>query len=348
MKRSFVTSAEGIRQFHVPVSEDYYPLMDQLSHEVSSSRDWVPGSLLSMRAKPLFKLAPGRYCILNWDFYYHMVYEGIVHDFFERSGIRERHADWPSFKSTLGHEVIEKRLFKAVMKLVFTGKHEVCHFDADRTEPDCYARNGKDLFILEMKDTTIRDELVASFDYEEMIKDIERKFIVSDKGKKKPKAARQLIKYVERFFRSEFKFDGMKSVKAQNVDVYPIAVYSGYHYSMPGVNEYVNETYEKERTHDTAALTMISLDFIFLNAVQLRKHGLRDMISRYHKRRREYVRRFLKEGGMDLALKAYAPFEEVNRQSGLKSYHADPEFVRRFFEAAGLPIKETRRESHSA
>lgn len=52
------------------------------------------------------------------------------------------------------------------------------------------------------------------------------------------------------------------------------------------------------------------------------------------------MKRFKKDGGMDIALKAYAPFEEVVKSMELKAYHADRNnFVRDFFIAADLPLE---------
>jgi len=339
MKKSFDKTPKGDKHFYLTVGVNYFPILDHLSHSESIQNDWEAGSLLSMKAKPLFKAADGEYCVLNWDFFYSAVYEAVLRDLHKRTDLARSFPKWENFKSDVALEVIERKMFRAVMKLIFNSRHDVLHFDEDGTEPDCYARTGRYVFLFEMKDTGLGERIQSNFDYDALIQDLERKFVgTTEAGKKKPKATRQLLRYIDRFFSLELNFDDLRRVKHQNVLIYPIVVYSGYHFSMPGINEYVNESYELERKHNSYALTMISLEYLFLNAVRLRKRGLRDLLNTYHKKRKQNMKKFIVDGGADHALKAYSPIEESSSYIGTTSYNPDPRFLHDFFRAACSPM----------
>jgi hypothetical protein len=84
-----------------------------------------------IKSTPLLKLENGDYLILSWPFLQSKMYEGLIFDFYQHSGIKEHKAfkTFMDFKNFIGGEVTEKYLFKNLLTACFKSKHQVLNFD---------------------------------------------------------------------------------------------------------------------------------------------------------------------------------------------------------------------------
>jgi hypothetical protein len=99
-----------------------------------------------LKSKPLFKIKEQNYIVLNWNFLSNKLYDGLLFDFFNQSGISENKIfnSFISFKKYVSEEVIEKHLFQKLIDKCFNKKHITLLFDNGEFQgfPDAYVRDG--------------------------------------------------------------------------------------------------------------------------------------------------------------------------------------------------------------
>ncbi len=320
----------------VVVNDQFVPLLEALCIQPVSGGVTVPVSLLAMKSKPVYRFAPNRYCVMHWDFFYMYVYRGVLRDFHERSGIKSRVERFLDFKSQVGKRVSEQRFFAGLMKLLFQRKHEVLQLDESSKGSDAYARRGKYLYFIEMKDADFGEKVLREASYAGIRREVEQKFVGDDGPDASEKGVRQLVRNInEAFLKPEFE-PRVKGFKDRNLLVYPIIVYTDFNFSLPKVNQDLLVAYEDLKKRRTQPLTMISIDYLFRNMHHLRNGGLREVIERYHKGRVKKLEKYNRTKELSDALAAFSPFEEVCKFDGLPSYQADQSFVREFFHSMEL------------
>lgn len=320
----------------VVVNDQFVPLLESLCIQPVSGGVAVPPSLLALKTKPVYRFAANRYCVLHWDFFYMYVYRGVLRDFHERSGIKSRVERFVDFKSQVGKRVSEQRFFAGLMKLLFHRKYEVLELDQSSKGSDAYARRGKYVYFIEMKDADFGEKVLREASYSAIRSEVEQKFVGKDGAEASEKGVRQLVRNVhEAFLKPEFE-PRLRGFKDRNLLVYPIIVYTDFNFSLPKVNQDLLVAYEGLQKRMTRPLTMISIDYLFRNMHHLRNSGLREVIDRYHKGRVKKLEKYNRTMELIDALAAFSPFEEICKFDGLPSYQADQSFVREFFHSMEL------------
>jgi hypothetical protein len=320
------------------VPEGYFPLLDTLSHRVTSdSEEWIPSSLTSLKEFPLYKGAVGEYHVLNWNFFYRSMHQAILRHFYRTSGISERRKTYGDFKNWVGREITEKRLFRVIVDMAFERANSQPIFPDDESEekPDAYVVQGRFVVMIECKDTDIADTHQVDFEYQSFIMDLKKKHVKNDKGA--PKSVMQLNRNINELMCGAFPKEVYRGRRARDMWVYPVLVCDGYLYSAPGVNEILNQFFDENRTHKTAPLTVITIEYLFRKVLDMQSEGMLQVLNRYHRERRNRRRKLQNMPDPENAFEAFSSVEEVCRVSELP-YKAEPKFIREFFTRLGLPV----------
>lgn len=320
----------------VHVSTEYHALLDSLSHPTSfASVQWQPETLKTMKAAPLFKAGAGEYVILNWSFFCRSIYEATLRDFYYTSGIDAKLPTYGDFKKWVAKEITEKRLFQSIVKLTYSQIQSPPLFAAVTEEHliDASVRQGREVVMLECKDTDMRDSHQAEFDYSNFLKDMSHRHLRNQSGH--PKSLLQLARNAREMREGRYPSSFYGHYRPKDIWVHPVLVCSGYLYSAPGLNSHLNELYQANSTTRTAPLVLLTLEFLFLKIEDLKKRGYIGLISDYHEERRRRQLAFQLAPSAESAFHAFSSIEEICAVQQ-PPYKTNKGFVRELFEVLGI------------
>lgn len=140
-------------------------------------------SYTGLKEKPLFQISEDKVVVLSWNLLAAKIYEGLVFDFYQFSGIQSKFDKFISYKKYISEEVIERYLFRSVVKALFNRK-EIIRFDDGNHQgfPDAYVRKGKYIFLFEVKDALFPSDAIDSHSYERIKNVIDEKYNSVQKG----------------------------------------------------------------------------------------------------------------------------------------------------------------------
>ncbi|MCD4773101.1 MAG: hypothetical protein K8R41_06930 [Bacteroidales bacterium] len=230
-----------------------------------------------LKAKPLFK-SGNDYVVMDWDLIINKIYEGLVFDFFERSGIKEQKQvnSIPNFKQIIGKEITETFTFQRIIEGILKKKYTILNFPKDDSngEPDAYFRNGNSIVLFEIKDSYFADKVLKSGSYSQIKKEIDKKYNNPRKG------VGQLIKQINKLQKSPFEDKNYVELglKPRNLNIYPVIIYTDIHFGMPGISNYLINEFEqginnlgsKESFRKIHKLTFLDFNFL-INSFNLFK-----------------------------------------------------------------------------
>jgi hypothetical protein len=211
-----------------------------------------------IKSKPLVKYKENQYFVLSWVFLQNKLYEGLIFDFIKTTNLEEEvKINYPNFKSKFSDKIVEKIIFKNVMKFILEDKYNVLHFDSGQKQPDCYYRKGNWVLLIEFKDVSFASEAVAIGTYESIKEEIDKKICSPKIG------VYQLVEQIKLLAQSTIKFDD-KIPSREKLTIQPVIVITDNMFNIPGINKYINDTFKKEIKEINAQFKLIS-NLIVLN-----------------------------------------------------------------------------------
>ena len=242
----------------------------------------IPDTYLDLKSHPVYYYNGGYY-VLHWNYLLSQIYIGILMAL--KRKLNE--SGFKNIKEECG-EIIEHTLFKSVLVTAFCNSWQRFSFDENkRGYPDAMFKIGNNLFIMELKDSLMGENVMESSDYTCIENHITRTFIQSNKDKK---AIKQLDAYIKKYVNNEYDVLGFPYNKKLNI--YPIIIYTDYKYRINGLNHYLSikfdeilnstETSIKRRIHP---LTVIGLDCLFNLQYKFREKNINfaNAINKYHR-----------------------------------------------------------------
>lgn len=240
-----------------------------------------------MKAMPLFKYED-IYVVLDWRYLYNKLYDGLVFDFFTRSGIKEIQDlnTIPKFKKFIGKEITEKFTFQKLLTGIFNKKYGHLIFPTDDSmgEPDAYYRENNKVVLFEIKDSFFASSVLTSSSYLQIKSEIDKKYNNPKKG------TGQLLKQIQRLKETLFEKKSYTELrrKSKKIKIYPVILYSDVHFGMPGVNNYISLEFEKQLTslnlrnsfRRIEKLTFLNLSFIIKYFNYIKEVGLINIIEK--------------------------------------------------------------------
>lgn len=243
-----------------------------------------------LKSKPLFKFEK-RYYVLDWNFIPNKIYEGLIFDFYNDSGIKEMQLfnSIPKFKKIIGYEITEKFIFRTILKAIFHDKYgKLLFFDTDSNgEPDAYYRKGNNIILLEIKDSYFPTSAIKSSTYKDIKEAIDAKYNNTKKG------TGQLVKQMNKLKCNSFEktdYNSLK-IKPRNFNIYPILIYTDKFYGMDGVSNYlidelnnrINQTDIRKSFKRINNLTFLSLDYMITYSKFLSNNNIIAVLDKLHK-----------------------------------------------------------------
>jgi len=324
------------RNFSIIVTPEFEPFLDFFSIDVNSFRadKQLHIDYYGIKKKPLFRLQECTYIVMNWNFFYNQINLGLLFDFYNRSGIKHLYKKFPDFQNFIATHVSEDLLFKKLLNKSFKKGFNKVVFDDKSSDalPDCYYREGKYIFLFEFKDYLIDKNVIHNANYNEIKKYVDFKFICNQEGKSK--GIRQILRQIKDLNVSPYYFDNFieKGIKKRNIVIYPIIVYTNFFYSMPGLNNYLNNEFRAElnvyfssdkfELGQVRDITMIDLEFFYRNFLNLER-GLidfRKLINMYHARLKAQTKKASKSNDVNDFIKAFSSFDEMKSNNVNKKF----------------------------
>ncbi len=200
---------------------------------------------IGLRSKPLIKFQD-EYYISHRSYLVDKLFLSLQFDLYSFDRFRNKFSGFQDFRSFVGLKFTEQYFVKLIMeKCLIKNNHQVLLFDEEdeRYMPDVYFRDGKNIFLFELKDTMMAADVIESFSFETIKRDIETKFVENRKGA--PKGISQLKIQIEHLKENVFLRDDFLSmgIKRRNIRVYPVILYTDKRYGISGVEEYLNDKF---------------------------------------------------------------------------------------------------------
>jgi hypothetical protein len=246
---SSVLSSE-ITPSHIKIPEKYESFFDNLSINIDENQNSDIMNYSNLIRFPILKKCKLEYIVLNWNFFHGKIYNTLVFDFYNKSGINKnakfnKQSDLLRLK---GEEISEKILLKYFLQDILKENHSIIKFDDNSNPetplPDCYYRKGNKVFLFELKDNLLSQNTLILKDIETIKTEINNKFNSSSKG------TGQIIKQISSLVNNKIE-NLPKNLKFRNIEVYPIIIYTDCSFNLNGIEEYLNNNFDKSLNKTT-------------------------------------------------------------------------------------------------
>jgi len=335
--------AKKIAPFSIRADGTSIPFFDELSinlKKYSSNFITNKSNYKGLKEKPLFKVRPDSYVIINWDFLSRKIYDGMIFDFHNISGIKQekRFKSFPLFKQFVGQEAIEKYLFRRLVNGCFKNKYAIIKFDEGEFAgfPDAYVRVGNKVFLFEIKDSLFSAKAIDSENYELVKEEIDKKY---NTEKPKRKGTYQLVNQIEKLLIKPFEAESYDqlNLKTRNLMIYPIIIYTDSHFGLPGIGNYLQEEFLKSNFKNVKDLSFIDIDFLVAKISQLQKKDLTldkliDLTIQEMKKRHKRLHRI---NNIDNLMLLNDNFQSLCSKH-LKKFNSDGNYVKVLFDELDL------------
>lgn len=289
-------------------------------------KNWSINSLIGkklitideIRKRPLFETEHGDFMAIDEAIYRKKPYKGPLFELYYSTALRNS-MSFETYSSRIAMEVMEKSVFQSIMKVLSKRKSDILWFD-DTTDniPDCYYRHNKDILLVEFKGYLFPATLSANPNFDAIKKYIDNRFIENEQGN--PKGISQIINQIRLLSQKYFNFDPVFNNKiiSNKAAIYPIIVHTEFHFTMPGINEYLNDIYISKvapaitQVFRLKPVTAIGLDTLFDYAVRGgTMQSLIQLLDRYQNILANRKTFYNKNGGTDNYLRAKSSFDEI-------------------------------------
>ncbi|WP_026750681.1 hypothetical protein [Sediminibacterium sp. C3] len=230
-----------------------------INTEIESYED--DESFGTLRNKFLFKLNQFQFFILNVNFLLDQFYKAQIFSF--NSFLKSRSIK-SEFLSEKGKNFTEGIYLPTVLDTCFphfirfygddcinSKKEELC---------DVYLREANKICLIEFKDVLLSASIKNGSDKEKLFAELEKKFLANQSNK--PKGVTQLLNAIKDINDNSILFDG--SIPKNNLEIYPVIVYTDSTFGIEGVNKYFKEKFVKE-IENLNLKHVIVKDVIFIN-----------------------------------------------------------------------------------
>lgn len=274
--------------------------------------------------KPLIKLENGNYLILDRSILSGGIYNSMLRHFQSCKEVAFHFPKFIDLKNLISDDVIDRIIFRLLIKYIFDGDHDNVHFPMNKDEalPDAVVQSHGDEYFFEMKDYSMPYDVIRRRDYSLVQADIQKKMIKDLSASRPRGGAAQLVRYIS---------EATKSRRVKLSRTYPVLIYSDSMYSMHGVSSMVSNEYQKlwtaEGKMETRPITMISLGALFATAHTLKNGGFGTALRAYaaynKKRRKSKAFRV----GLDGIIADHAPIERISMEPTTRAYKSDRKFL---------------------
>jgi len=199
---------------------------------------------IKIREKPLLKLDDTTFRVIHPLFISDKIYKGLYFLFNQLNSEQPKFIK--SFRSWYTSNFTKGVCFQQIIEYSIE-QYDARFFDDELKKlkvigpPDCYLREGDDVFLIENKDILINASIKGSYDFEATINEI-RKKLLSDNGR--PVGIGQIITNIRKLLSKENTFDPV--FKPDKTLIYPLLVVHDNMYDTVGLNKILNLFFNEE------------------------------------------------------------------------------------------------------
>lgn len=334
LKKTLKNNKGDINNYFFNCAKELQPLFNHLTltvDEYNRKLSCKKENFSLLKAKPIMKHGE-RYIVLDWNLLMNKIYDGLIFDFYNTSGIKTNQDfdTLPNFKKFIGNAITEKFLFQRILNNILDKKH--CKLNLPTTdnkgEPDGYFRQNSSIVLFEIKDAFFPASAIKSSTYQDIKNAIDLKY------NNKKKGIAQIIKQIQKLSQSPFYFDDYKGkIKTKNLQLYPVMIYTDKNFGMPGVSNYLNNEFNlkldslnlRQNFKKIQNLTFIDLDIFIRYNKYLKNNDFIQIINRLHselkKRKRNSLRGKQLQDFLDFNESQDQIFQELNRMKREKEHN---------------------------
>lgn len=238
-------------------------------------------NLKLVREFPIIQTSDKDVAVTNFNFLIEKFCEGLLFDFFRKSGIENKLVDLGLFKSQVG-EKFSQEFFTQIFKKLFTKNGIVTYGEEERNQNcnyDFYIRIRNCIFLFEFK-----DNLFAIKEDYPSIKEIVDGRLLGDKG------IGQMVKQIQKLAATPDIFEdyAQEGYTLKELFIFPVLIYTDVAFGMNGINHYLNKNFSqclkqevKDHFYHVYPLATICFDY-FLERYELFNSGKIDLIHLLH------------------------------------------------------------------
>jgi len=337
-KLNYINPLEGVDETH---------LKAQTINGQIGSKEFF---LNDIRKAPLFYNHNHKYMVIDEDLYNKKTYKGPFFELYYATSLKDK-ISFNQYSNEVSLRVLEQVLFRGILSGLQNTKYDCIHFDDNSdTSPDCYYRMNKTIFLNEFKAYLFPDELSSNPDFDKIKEYIDKRFVKNEKGK--AKGITQLINQIARLYNNQIEFDKKfrEELFEKTITIYPIICHNEFNFSMPGINEYLNDLFIKEIAPEIRKrfiikpLTLINLDILY--DFMLRGGNFKQLeifTERYHRIIENRKKQMDKKPNADNFLRAKCSFDEIYNSvffTELKNIPKTTDVTKRLFDLIGVKQEE--------
>ena len=200
---------------------------------------------------PLFHNKERGYMVMDKNFYFKKIYRGPLFELCKNTGLRSM--GFNKYSGEVSKKVVEESCFQAIAKVLAGDERDVLYFDNSSNDgfPDCYIRKGNIVLLFECKANILAELHLDEIQPQKAIerfnafKDyLDDRFIATKNGS--PKGITQLKNQIALLTEEgKCSFDSAfpKLIAEEQVIIYPMICHDDFNFSMPGINEYLNDRF---------------------------------------------------------------------------------------------------------
>jgi hypothetical protein len=155
---------------------------------------------------------------------------------------------------------------------------------------DYYVRQGNNVFIIECKDVMLNANTKHSYNYDTIKKEIFSKFVkeVGKKDKIKPKGVTQLCDSISTLNQKGINFENRTThIELTQLNIYPIIVFTDYVLNIDGIEQILQDEFQKQLQElkpnfTVNPLVMIDLDTLIKYECVFAKQPFNSVIESYY------------------------------------------------------------------
>lgn len=276
--------------------------------ELSVLADIVP--------KPFYELAEEHFAILDYNYFHYILDQGMFWLIYKTTdlSLNQKFKHFGAFKAFIGYAYFEQFLLSKLLNGIFHKRNQIL-IENHKDYQDFWIKvNKRDLIIIEAKMTDAHYGVSENFNVQELKTFLTENFAQSKTDEKKRKGIHQLVRQIEYLIKQQQEL--LMHLEIQNIsklNVYPVLICSEQILDISGVNEYLDEIFQKQMAHlgsgfnSLKKLTLINVNTLvdYFKYFQSHPEELKARITSYHKYTNDKRKDYEKYGGVTL-------FQEMN------------------------------------
>lgn len=319
--------------FIVQTTDPNYQLLNRLSLSKIHLSDPDFSVHMKLVPNPFWKCTNGEIIIIDFNLLGFINDIGLIYNFYALTSLKidPKLPDLGEYRSYLGKEYYEDFLADKLLKSLFNRKGSQVFHSKKIYFPDfTIVQDGKNLFFIEVKSSSINAKFLEKKKVEEFKKYLDSSYASSKDVKDRNKGIYQLATSIEKFATTPLLDNLLSGIPKSKCRIYPIIIYTDNSLDVNGVNNYLNEKFTtainpfKDKVREVFPLVTVNMTFFISNYSSLKtdKKFFRDCIREFVKKTRNLSTLYKKTGSLKTLWDSNISFHQFisKRKNTLDNY----------------------------